>query len=300
MQYLIQIKEYIKLNKFYISIMFLGLFALAFQMNFVVLYADDFGLEYLNNRPTLLNIFNRFYEYYMSWGGGFHVLISMFIQLFNINIWKIFNCFLIFTMVIMSVKMISYNRKINKGLIALILWICIFLLSIYISREAIYWLNGSLVYVLSGFQVFILFYYLYSKLIMKKSIRKYDLFLLPIVSFFAGWSNAQSGIIALMLSIILLLWVKFIKKEKIKLLYIISVLLTFIGFLVFYFAPGNTSRLDVFIEFSNFNILQKILYRVDSIYGLIFDFKSYPLTGIPFYFLLVIRYNSLHLFKTFK
>ena len=64
---------------------------------------------------------------------------------------------------------------------------------------------------------------------MKTQCKKYDYILLPITAFFAGWSGPQAGAITVIISVILLLWVKLINKEKIKPIYIIYFILLFVN-----------------------------------------------------------------------
>ena len=61
---------------------------------------------------------------------------------------------------------------------------CVYILNIGIASQTLYWLDGNIAYVLTAFQFFIYFYYLYSRLIMKTQAKKYDVVLLPLVAFF--------------------------------------------------------------------------------------------------------------------
>lgn len=286
MELIKKISNYIKNNKLYVGIMIIGTLLFALQMKVVVLYADDFSLGIIS-KGGMVAAFNHLGEHYMKWGGGLTAFIAVIFLMFKPVVWKIFNCILIVLTVILSVKMITYHKKINKGIVAAIIWLCIYSVTIWISREALYWLDGALAYAFSAFQVFIYFYYLYTRMILKIE-KKYDKMLLPIIAFFAGWSSAQTGPIAILLPVLLMVWQKFIRKEKVQKIYIISTVLTIIGFAIFYFAPGNSARMDTFEEFAGFNIIQKILYRVDVIYGQMFDFNQYQFMGIPFYLLITL------------
>jgi hypothetical protein len=61
------IKNYIKNNKLYIMIMLIGILAFAFQLKYVVLYADDFSSKIHNVSNWLAEIFQRCKTYYMNW-----------------------------------------------------------------------------------------------------------------------------------------------------------------------------------------------------------------------------------------
>ncbi len=288
-----KIVNYIKNNKFYVLSMLIGSLCFILQMKFVVLYGDDFSLG-ITSKEGIGAAIKYFKQNYIGWGGGPTPLIAIVFLMFRIGVWKIFNCAMIITSVVLLVRMITYKRNINKGIIATCIWILIYILNIYISSETLYWVDGNLAYVLTTFQVFIFFYYLYSRMIMKTPTKKYDIFVLILFAFFAGWSGPQAGVLAVLIPLLLFAWVKFIKKEKIKPTYIVAWIFALIGFLVYYLAPGNNARLEVsFPTIAKLNLIQRIKYRVESIYNLMFNEKTYGFASIPFYLLLSIGFMSI-------
>lgn len=293
MKTLEKVWNYIKENKFYVAVMIVGTAMFIAQMNFVVLYADDLFLGNIA-KSGIMGAIEHLAFNYMNWGGGPTPFIAIIFLFFDISVWKIFNCIMIVISIILIVKMITYNVKINKGIIASVLWLCIYALNIYISAETLYWLDGNLAYVLTAFQMFIYFYYLYSRLIMKSTAKKYDYVLLPLVAFFAGWTGPQAGAITVIISVLLLLWSKLINKEKIKLIYIISAIFGLIGFLVYYLAPGNNARMvESFPVFAEYNLFEKIFYRLDSVWKLLFYFVDYKFASIPCYLYLAMAFMSI-------
>lgn len=224
---------------------------------------------------------------------GLTVLWATTFLMFRAGAWKIFQSLIVILTVILATRMITYNNKKNKALVASIIWICLYMMTIWISREVLYWLDGGLAYEFTAFQIFVYFYYLYTRLILKIN-KKYDKILLPIIAFFAGWSSAQTGPMAVVIPILLIIWQKFIKKEKVSKFYYFTTILGIIGFAIFYFAPGNYGRMDsAFPDFASYNIIQKILYRVDSIYSLMFNFTSTETMGIPFYLIFFSLLNAI-------
>lgn len=128
---------------------------------------------------------------------------------------------------------------------------------------------------------------------MKTPAKKYDYALLPIFAFFAGWSGPQAGALAVVAPLALIAWTKFIDKQKIKPIYIISWVVALVGFLVYFLAPGNSARsAESFPVFTDYNIIEKILYRVDSVWNLMFNFKIYHFASIPFYLYIAIGFMS--------
>ena len=81
-----------------------------------------------------------------------------------------------------------------------------------------------------------------------------------------------------------LLWKKFICKEKVPILIKIAIIFSIIGTLVEVLAPGNSVRMkEGFPEFATYGIIEKITYRVDSIYDLLFNFKEYGVGSLAFF-----------------
>ena len=286
----------IKENKLYIISICIAILLLIIQMKQVVLYADDFSLGIISSKG-IKECFSYFFNNYLNWGGGLTCLIATIFLMFRIGIWKIFVITIIISFFMLTIKMINKKSDKEKTLLFILGISCFFSLNIWIGREVIYWLDGSLAYLLTAFQLFLYFYYCYTRISLKKK-KKYDNVLYPLIAFFAGWSSAQSGPAAIIVPILIIFFEIKIKKEnlkKIEKINYICIFLCLIGFCIFYFAPGNNARMiEKFPEFANYNIFEKILYRSEAIYGLIFDIKRYQYTGIPFYLLICIGFiNSL-------
>lgn len=283
-----KIKKYILENKAFLAIMILGFIMLFVQMNQVVLYADDFSLGFYVKPFADKNLWKYFIEHYTTWGGGYTGVAVIILFKIGLFMWKILNTLLITLMVGFGTKMITYkseNKK-SKSLVALIMWICVFLIGIYVSKECIYWLDGSVAYVLAAFELFIFTYAIYSKIIMKLPIKKYDYVLLPILGIFAGWSSAQTSAMSLIVAAFIIIYAKIKNKEKINKVVWVAVITAIIGAMIFYLSPGNSGRMEKSENFKDLSIPQKIEYRADRIYGLFFNYKTYEIqntAGLSFY-----------------
>lgn len=187
-----KIWQYIKENKLYIAVMLIGSLAFILQMKEVVLYADDFSLGIIS-KGGLKEIFEHFGHSYMNWGGGLTPLNATLFLLFDIGVWKIFQCAIVIIMVLLITKMITQESKKNKALVASIIWLCLYMINIWVSREVLYWLDGALAYQLTAFEVLLYFYYLYTRIHLKVS-KKYDKIALPIIAFFARLDFSTSWI----------------------------------------------------------------------------------------------------------
>lgn len=283
-----RLKTYVKENKLYIMVMCLGFVLLLLQMKFIVLYADDMSLGIVAKKNNILGALNFLKENYMTWGGGPTPFIAIVFMWFDLKAWKIFNCLLILCTISLITKMISFKNKKVKPIVSVSMWLCVYILNIYISRETIYWLDGSLAYVLTTFQLVVYFYFMYSRIIMKTKERKYDFIIFPIIAFFSGWTGPQTGALTCLLGILLLLWSKFVEKNKIKIRYVIFYLFGILGFMVEYLAPGNDIRMQTFQEYCSMNFIERILYRVDSVWNIMFNYNIYKIASVPFYLFIII------------
>ena len=275
--------EYIKNNKLYCLILFVGLVLLGIQINQVIMYADDYTLGIHSNSSGFKGAIDYFVYNYLHWGGGFTGLIVICILTIGFKLWLFVEILLMLSIVLITIKFIHLKDGKYKELVALLIWIFYFLISISVSRETILWLDGSIAYVLTSLQVLFYTYLIYTRMHYPKMRKKYDYVLFPLAAFFGGWSSAQSGAMVVLVTIIVWLFAKYINKEKIPKFYLYSSVLTLIGYLIFYFAPGNSSRMSTTPMFANLDIISKFLFNVDNIFSNFFDFSFHPYFGMVFY-----------------
>ena len=278
-----KIINYVKDNKFYLLIMFICFCFLILQMSNVVMYADDFVLKVVSMKG-INNIINNQINHYFTWGGGFTPILVTTFLLFNSIVWKIFISSLILIIFFLVIKLLNIKDQFEKCLIALLLWSCLFLINIEILNQTLYWLDGSFAYTFVIFQTFIYLYYIITR-VFKNISHKYDMVLFPIISFFGGWSSAQTGAVVLILPIFIIIY-QLIKKVKISKLSYISMILGMIGFGIFYFAPGNSARMSNMGIFSELGIFEKVVYKVDGVYSHLLNFKDMFLTSTPIFILI--------------
>lgn len=276
--------NYIKDNKLFCGVMFISFILLLIQMSQVVMYADDYALKVISNQGWNAIFLNQ-YNHYFNWGGGFTpILVTSFLR-GSFWLWKIFISINLLLIVGLAVKFLNLNSDKEKAFIATLILDCYFFVSISVTRQTMYWLDGSMAYVFTTLQVFLYIYYFVSRL-FNNVHKKYDIFLFPIIAFFAGWSSAQSGAIAFIIPTLIMVYAYFLKKIKPKLYFHIINLLGIIGFGIFYFAPGNSVRMSVMTDFVNLSFFSKITYRINNIFSLMFDFKSLDYTAMTFFILL--------------
>jgi hypothetical protein len=289
---LINLKGYFISNWKYITVMCVFLLIFIIQNQLVVLYADDLFLGNIANQNGLLGAIEKVKIDYFTWMGGPTSGIAVFFLCFDIYLWRIINPLIILLISIFTIRMITHNNE-NKKMnlvLAFGFWFFINTLNLSISRETIYWLDGSLAYVLTLFFTYAYIFYLSSRLILKTKHRKYDMFLLPLIAFFAGWNGPQAGTMAVIAPILIFIWIIFINREKIRLTYLISWIFSVIGFAIYYFAPGNQVRmLTGFKDFAAMNLIEKIFYRLPEVMKNTFDTTlSFSLGNISFIAIIMI------------
>ena len=284
--------KYLKDNRLYIIVMVVCFLALLAQMLQVVYQADDYSVGILSGSSINVLMENAV-DHYLHWGGGYTPTIVISLMSLPSIVWRLVITGMVALIVAMASRMITKGQAGKKRwLVALVMWLLFFGASVHLTRETIYWLDGSMAYLFSALQAFLVFYFLYTRLFMGDK-KRYDLVLIPFLCFFAGWSSAQSGGVAVLCALSLILYKIFAKKEKVDVRYWISLALTIIGFCIFYFAPGNYVRLTNFEVFNSYSLPQKILYRMSDVYALIFDGRHADFTTAPFFIYLAFGLISI-------
>jgi hypothetical protein len=298
---MVKIIDYIKKNKLYILVLIIGLIFLLMQMSKVVMYADDFSLKLISN-GGLSKILQNQYEHYFSWGGGFTPLLVTTFLLGKFYYWKIFISLIFLFIIIFSIKLFNIKEDKERAIFSLLMWDCLFFVSIYVTSQTMYWLDGSMAYVFTTFQVFIYIYLLISR-VYNNYHKKYDAFIVPLCAFLSGWSSAQSGAVIFIIPTVILLIAKYVDKKSIRKLDVLSNILGVIGFGIFYFAPGNSARMGYWEFYNNLNFFEKITYRINDVFQIIFDFQNKQFTSIPFFnivLLSILIVLSLEIIKSKK
>ena len=295
--------EFIKNNKLYCLILFVGLILLGIQVNQVVMYADDYTLGIYSNESGFQGAIDYFVYNYFHWGGGFTGLIVISILAIGFKLWLFLEVFFILAMVLITMKLVNLKDGKYKELFAIIVWSLYFIININTSRETILWLDGSIAYVFTSLQVLFYTYLIYTRMHYPNMRKKYDYVIFPLTAFFGGWSSAQSGAMVVLISIIVWLFAKYINKEKIPKFYLYSSVLTLIGYCIFFFAPGNSARMSTTEMFASLGFFSKMLFTVDTFYAMFFDFKFHPYFGMPFYtffIIIILLLVTKHLAKSEK
>ncbi|HBY20494.1 MAG: hypothetical protein A2Y24_07160 [Clostridiales bacterium GWE2_32_10] len=234
-------------------------FALIYQHQFIYLYGDDYFYGIFHNE----NFWKNHIEHYLYANGRalVHFLVSL-ILIFDVYLFRIINPVLIVSLLIVIAKLVSKDKEEYK--IALSCGIVLFsMLDINITRQSVYWLDGSFNYLLPIFISLLTFLYL------KKSIyEKKRYIFLPLLGLIAGMTVEQSALVALGGIFLIILSAKFIMNKKVNKIHILTLLLALIGAATVFFAPGTFNRMQEEKD------IVSILYNINQMIHVIFIYKG--------------------------
>ena len=216
----------------------------------VFLYGDDYFYgTFAQNGAAVF--FDMHAEHYMTVNGRsvVHILASLLL-IFDVYLWRLINPFIILlTLCFLSGVIHSRRPQITqrKGFApVLAMSMGLFLLiDIYVARAGIYWLDGSMNYL---YPIFMLSWTVY---IFDKSLtdgKKH--YFLPLLSFFAGATTEQGGLMTAGILLAVVISEVFNAKtklgapsgRKLKCVNYISLLCAFAGYISVAFAPGTFER----------------------------------------------------------
>lgn len=191
------------------------------------------------------DIFISMYNHYFTWGGRItaHVFVQFFVwqgkMAFNIanTIVFVFSLLLIYWL---SFGQISIKKLSAKYILAI--FICIWLVNPSFAVTDI-WLTGTCNYRwMSVLQLLFLFPFVQTYLAVPQQIPiKVLYFIMPLISFFAGWSNENSGLVIIAMGAFFLYCLY--KEKRAKHWLVLNFAACVIGWAVLVAAPGNYARL---------------------------------------------------------
>ncbi|MBA1434292.1 DUF3329 domain-containing protein [Bombilactobacillus bombi] len=202
------------------------------------LYADDL----LETKLSLIKIIQLTWQDYCVGGNGrfFGQLIYRILDNVPLLIFAILNaavfCLLTFLIFIISVKK---HHSIKKYIILLALLI----FNIPAFGQTVLWKAGAgnylwlttiiLLYLIGNFS---------EELCNTKQTKRWAFYIMPFLSFIAGWGNENTSFAAIILSIFLMFYRQAILKKSFSIRKVINFVILVIGYLCLLFAPANQKR----------------------------------------------------------
>ena len=232
-----------------------------------------------------------------SWVGGWPTFV------FDIVNAGAGTLFFILVLLLMEGRWLSETHDVKGKIVIIVTYV----LSFTTFCSVFLWTSGSVNY-LWGYNLLALHWlpyrFFWKTIVSKKecdecsynhmSNSKLSLFVL--ISFFAGWSSEQVGVMSLFVHLCLITWA--IRSRRVKLLptyYWIGIFALFLGFLVLYLAPGPKMRAGLYGDF--LTITQLLSLPVPKLFVRCFDtlFNAMPKYSFDF---LVIVLSAYCLFKS--
>ena len=141
--------NFLNKNKYWIFVIILYIL-LFIQMQNVYMYADDYDVVFrLDSFDTYLDIIaSEMNRYFNHWSGRLigHFTVISGLSLFGMNFFRFLNPIMVFIICLFISKIIKF--KLDISLSKLIFWLTISILGIefFITRECLYWADGTILY----------------------------------------------------------------------------------------------------------------------------------------------------------
>ena len=284
-----KILNFIKNYKYWFLI--IVLYTLLFiQMQNVVMYADDYNITLILDQPYLETIISELIGYYNNWSGRLvgHAMVMSGLTIFGINFFRILNPVMIFIFCWFVSKIVNIKINIDISKFIFILTILILGINIEITRECLYWADGTILYLWGFIPIIINLYLLIKAYINKQTITSKQLFVCLFLSTVSNFimESTQVFYICTVFFILLFNWKNNFNDKKILFLFLYTIVI----FIFSIFIPGNFSRLAI----SNFIENNLFVTLINRFYSFVQQFLYYNLH----YYLFII--SSFIIFKTYR
>ena len=240
-------------------IILIFIFFMMFLLNFLTpLIADDFSYSFgVGNRriTSLLDIFERQVEHYMTWGGRSvaHAIANFFLM-YSKMLFNLFNS-AVYVLLVYLIYIHSQTSVEEKPLFLIFIHFCLYFLTPVFGQNCI-WLIGSCNYLWTT--VIILSFLLMYRNKEKRKDKPYLCLLMLIFGIIAGWTNENTSFGLIVITLLSIIFIKDNGKvPKYKICGLIGVVL---GFIIMIVAPGNYIRSEHFKN--NSPLVIKLIRRV--------------------------------------
>ena len=216
--------------------LFVGMFIMSL---FVTKTGDDFFYATFTNRGAA-HFFEATADHYIHSNGRciVHIFAALFLKLPHI-FWVIINSAMWIAIVMNIYKIVNIYIKRTSKLKFAMFMLCGAFLSIHIemAKESTLWVTGSFNYTYPLMMFTWYWYLLFTH-------EKQSLVKLCIVGFLAAASMEQESALAVMLTVGYIGYYRFVKKENVKGELYRVLIVTVIGAVSLYLAPGNLNRMN--------------------------------------------------------
>ncbi len=226
------------------------LFAVVFLMSFLVMRCIPlFGDDYYYRTFWDDNFWELHKEHYLLANGRaiVHFFASLFVSLPPV-LWQVLNSLLL-AVIALGIALLAGKKC---AVVAAVLSVAgIFSLGVDMTRESVYWLTGSCNYVYP-FALMITYWYLLTS-------GKGKLPILYILALFSAATTEQNGMMTLGVTLLYLLDLRLIKKERVSASRLCLLIPAALGFVSVYFAPATFVRYGIETEKSILEVMREQL-----------------------------------------
>lgn len=248
-----KVKETFKKNKALI-LTFFTIFVLLLIINSLTIWAaDDFA--FYNNvwlgesKFSLLRVYERSTVFYFAWTGRYlSTFINYIFLYFPKPIFNVVNSIIYTGLVYLIYKMVKRDdEKTTDKQNALLVTTIFGLTWVLVPSvgQVMFWQIGSVIYLWMYFLMALLVCY-YIRLLRKQKTLKdniINIILITILGLAAGNGFETNSLVLLMFIFLSIVYIKFIKKEKLPKVAIFGFFASLIGFFTNFFSPGNSVRM---------------------------------------------------------
>lgn len=258
-----KINEFIKSKNGCIFV-FAMIYISIFMINYLTIWAADdysfYNFVWLGQEKfDLVHVYKCAKMFYLSWTGRF---LSTFVNYIFLYFPKIlFNIVnsAIYTGLIGVIYKITKRENNHNGYIVIWIYLLTWLLVPSIG-QVMFWQIGAVIYLWTFFLVAILIYF-YTNMMKGKTYEKHEITTcigIAVLGILAGNGFETNSIVLLCFQFLSMIYVKFIKKNKIPIWGIVGFLFTIMGAVTNFISPGNVARMSVMEQSQGF--VDKVLY----------------------------------------
>lgn len=235
--------NFLNKNKYWIFVIILYIL-LFIQMQSIYMYADDYDVVFrFDSFDTYLSIIaSEMKHYFNYWSGRLigHFTVISGLSIFGINFFRFLNPIMVFIICLFISKIIKF--KLDISLSKLIFWLTISILGmeVFITRECLYWADGTILY-LWGYVPLIINIYIILKIFYKdKKLTIFEFIICILLCTIINFTMESTQIFNLIFLFLLIIfnYKKYIKNKKVLFIFIYTTTI----FILSFFIPGNLAR----------------------------------------------------------
>lgn len=257
-----KILKFLNKNKYWIFVIILYIL-LFIQMQSVYMYADDYGVVFkIDSFRTYIDVIVEEMKFYFnSWSGRLigHFTVISGLSIFGMNFFRLLNPLIIFIICLFISKIIKF--KLNISLSKLIFWLTISILGIefFITRECLYWADGTILY-LWGYVPLIINIYIILKAFYKdKKLTILEFIICILLCTIINFTMESTQVFNLIFLFLLIIfnYKKCTTNKKLLFLFVYTLII----FILSFFIPGNLARFHN-SSFTDCNFIITLFQRI--------------------------------------